>query len=272
MAKPQLRIFTYLPNPRLYKATITGRLLGVDIEIRGDKPPALANWLWDYDAVPLDEAAREAHSQHARKARTGFGGTLYKTDAFLAAHPYGTVPAAFGEHGNVGIFESNSIMRAVARLGGEGHTLYGDDALSASRIDSFLDTSLVFARDSQIYLLGLMKDESNNDIYRATQEALAHWLGGIEAALGVSPYICGQALTLADICFAAEVALMHNEFYRRDALKTLGLEPMLTNALERDFPATGKHFRQLCAEPAFAADLDEYLQKMRTTTSAPNAL
>ncbi len=34
---------------------------------------------------------------------------------FLIAHPFGSVPAAFSPDGAVGIFESNSIMRAVAR-------------------------------------------------------------------------------------------------------------------------------------------------------------
>jgi len=58
--------------------------------------------------------------------------------------------AAFSPDGKTGIFESNSIMRAVARLGERRFPLYGRDAYEASRIDSFLDASLVFARDAQI--------------------------------------------------------------------------------------------------------------------------
>jgi hypothetical protein len=30
-----LRIFSYLPNPRVWKATIAARFCGVDVEIRG---------------------------------------------------------------------------------------------------------------------------------------------------------------------------------------------------------------------------------------------
>ena len=30
-----LRIFSYLPNPRVSKATIAARLTGVDVEVRG---------------------------------------------------------------------------------------------------------------------------------------------------------------------------------------------------------------------------------------------
>ena len=45
-----------------------------------------------------------------------FSGVLYKTDSFLKAHPFGTVPAAFSPDGHIGIFRSNSILRAVARV------------------------------------------------------------------------------------------------------------------------------------------------------------
>jgi glutathione S-transferase len=58
---------------------------------------------------------------------------LFKTDAFLQAHPFGTVPAAFSPDGRIGIFESNSIMRAVARLGHERFALYGRAHLAHRR-------------------------------------------------------------------------------------------------------------------------------------------
>ena len=146
-----IRIFSYLPNPRIWKATIAARILGVNVEVRGVPGGQLSQWLWDFDARELTEADKE-NSSLRRQGRTGFRGELYKTEAFMQAHPYGTVPAAFSADGTVGIFESNSIMRVVARLGDSGKGLYGTDAYTASRIDSFLDASLVFARDSQIYL------------------------------------------------------------------------------------------------------------------------
>ena len=79
------------------------------------------------------------------------------------ANPFGTVPAAFSPDGTIGIFESNGIMRAVARLSESRFPLYGRDPFEASRIDSFLDASLLFARVSRIYLLSLM---SGNGIAR----------------------------------------------------------------------------------------------------------
>ena len=139
----QLRIFSYLPNPRIWKATIAARLCGVEIELRGSSPQELQDWLWDFDARPLSEVEPQAAEKAERIGRIGFkGGRLFKTDAFLKAHPFGTVPAAFSPDGRIGIFESNSIMRAVARLGHERFALYGRDPYEASRIDSFLDMPL----------------------------------------------------------------------------------------------------------------------------------
>jgi len=65
------------------------------------------------------------------------------------------VPAAFSLDGKIGIFEANSVMRAVARLGYGRLPLYGSNADDDARIDSFLAASLIFARDAQIYLLSL---------------------------------------------------------------------------------------------------------------------
>src|SRR6185436_2899582 len=139
-----LRIFSYLPNPRVWKATIAARFCDVDVEIRGASPGEMRDWLWDYDARPLAEPERQSLLSLARTGRVGLAGAqLFRTDAFLEAQPFGNVPAAFGRDGKIGIFESNSIMQAVARLGEGTFPLYGRNVYEASRIDSFLDVSLV---------------------------------------------------------------------------------------------------------------------------------
>src|SRR5215468_11975423 len=175
----QLRIFSYLPNPRIWKATIAARLCGVDVEVRGTSPKELASWLWDFDARPLS-SNELAISPDMQVGKVGFQGTrLHKTSAFLEAHPFGAVPAAFSPDGKIGIFESNSIMRAVARLGERRCPLYGRDAYETSRVDSFLDASLVFARDAQTYLLSLLDGSVSAEIQSRAQDALATYLGGI---------------------------------------------------------------------------------------------
>ena len=50
----QVRIFSYLPNPRVWKSIITAELGDVDLKVIGDKPSNLANWLWDFEPKKID--------------------------------------------------------------------------------------------------------------------------------------------------------------------------------------------------------------------------
>jgi glutathione S-transferase len=257
----QLRIFSYLPNPRIWKATIAARLIGVDVEIRGASPKELATWLWDFDGRPLLESEKETSGEV--RGRVGFKGALHKTEAFLEAHPFGTVPAAFSPDGKVGIFESNSIMRAVARLGVSKVPLYGRDPYEASRIDSFLDASLVFARDSQIYLLTLGSEALSAEIHSRMRDAFGVYLCGINQALSPDrEIIVGDRLTLADICFVAELALFYNEKPRAGELEKRGLKPILNSSIDEEFPRAMAHFTKLTQHPAFAPDVVPYLEKI----------
>jgi glutathione S-transferase len=258
-----LRIFSYLPNPRIWKATIAGRLCGVEVEVRGASPGELTQWLWDFDARPIAAVPAETLTAAERTGRVGFSNsTLYKTDAFLEAQPFGTVPAAFSPDGRTGIFESNSIMRAVARLGQDRFLLYGRNAYEASRIDGFLDASLVFARDAQLYLLALRGAVTPEPHARA-RESFETYLSGIEQALRPQRhFLVGEYVTLADICFFAELSLFHNERGRRAALEAAGLPLLLDDGFARTFPLAASHFHRLRAHPAFLPDVAGYLEKI----------
>jgi len=262
-----LRIFSYLPNPRIWKATIAARLCGVEVEVRGAPPGELTQWLWDFDARLIGEVPQDMLTAAARTGRVGFSGRpLYKTDAFLAAQPFGTVPAAFSPDGRTGIFESNSIMRAVARLGGERFPLYGRDAYEASRIDGFLDASLVFARDGQIYLLALRGDGIAPELHARMRDSFVAYLSGIEQALAPARgFLVGDALTLADICFVAELCLLHNERARSSALAAAGLPLLLGDDFAETYPRSAGHFRRLLAHPAFVPDVAGYLEKIEAS-------
>lgn len=259
-----LRIFSYLPNPRIWKATIAARLCGIEVEVRGAPPGELPQWLWDFDARPIAEVPADRLATLERAGRVGFSSNsrLYKTDAFLDAHPFGTVPAAFSPDGRTGIFESNSIMRAVARLGQERFPLYGRDAYEASRIDSFLDASLVFARDGQLYLLAL-RGGVTPELHARMRESFAAYLAGIERALAPDRrFLVGDGLSLADICFVAELCLFHNERARKAALAAAGLKLLLDDGFARTYPRAAGHFQRLVAHPAFAPDIAGYLEKI----------
>jgi len=256
-----LRIFSYLPSPRVAKATIAARLCGVTLELRGAAPRELAGWLWDFDARPLSEG--EASSGTERKPRTGFAVGLHKPDALLTAHPFGTVPAAFSPDGSIGVFESNAIARAVVRLAPERTSLYGDEPYTASRIDSFLDASLVVAREVQVYLLKLASGRVKPPTHERARAARDAYLAGIEQALAPArAFLVGDALTLADIVFAAEIALFSAERASRRVLSGAALPPLYGEELREMYPRALAHFARLCAHEAFTPDLGPYLEEL----------
>ncbi len=266
-----LRIFSYLPNPRIWKATIAARLSGVDVEVRGSSPKELQSWLWDFDAHPLSGSGL-ATTADTQTGKVGFTGTLHKTSAFMEAHPFGTVPAAFSPDGRIGIFESNSIMRAVARLGEKRLPLYGCDAYEASRIDSFLDASLVFARDSQIYLLSLISGTVSPEIHSRMRDGFAVYLTGINQALSPNrEFLVGDRVSIADICFVAELALFFNEKARPGELTKKGLDPILRDDIDAQYPLAFAYFARLSKHAAFAPDIEPYLKKIESSrTTHPN--
>ena len=213
-AKPLLRIFCYMPTPRVWKSTITARFLDINIELRGTKPTEIKDWLWDFDARPLTKEDKVKLADKTTKGRTGFSIKLYKTASFLATQPYGTIPAAFSPDGKIGIFESNSIMRLVARLKTKNNTLYGSTPYESSRIDGFLDASLIFARSSQKYLLSINNNSVNKTIRNEAKEAYISYMTGIENALRENKkngFITSKNITLADICFFCEFSLFYRE-------------------------------------------------------------
>ena len=264
-----LRIFSYLPNPRIWKATIAARLCGVEVEVRGASPRDLSQWLWDFDARPIADVPPDVLAAAERTGRIGFAdGKLYKSAAFLEAQPFGTVPAAFSPDGHTGIFESNSIMRAVARLGLERFPIYGRDVYQSSRIDGFLDASLVFARDGQIYLLALREKAVSRELYVRVRETFETYLSGIEQALASRhSFLVGDNITLADICFVAELCLFYNERARRSVLDAMGFPLLLGDEFAKTYPRSAGHFQRLLAHPAFAPDIGDYLEKTENSNA-----
>ena len=259
-----IRIFSYLPNPRVWKSLIAADYVAADVEVVGDLPRNLSQWLWDFDARELPEDERHPDNEHARVSRRGFSGTLYKTDRFLKAHPYGTVPAAFGGGGDVGIFESNSILRAVARSGTRTHQLYGDGPLSASRIDSFLDATLVFGREAQVYLLAVK--ELSQETHARMSAAFEFYLTGIEGALANSDYIAGDTLSIADIAFVCDFCQFLRERLMGKDLAQADL-PMISAGAEQTMPLTFAHLHKLLDEPAFANYLGDYTAHLRPNSA-----
>ena len=265
-----LRIFSYLPNPRIMKATIAARLCDIEIEIRGDKPKELANWLWDFEAHQLTDNDRVRLDVIAKQSHTGFDGTLHKTEAFLASHPFGTVPAAFSPSGETGIFESNSILRAVARAGIDKYNLYGKDPYESSRIDSFLDVSLVFARQSQIYLIALSQNKCDQTIHAETANALDNFLTGMDYALSINANgLVNNRLSIADICFVCEMCQLSRERAHIKKLNQLDFNLIFNRkTLNKKYKQAMQHFDNLCNHSAFSPDIEPLMKKLSKIENA----
>ena len=254
----EIRIFSYLPNPRVWKSLITAKLGNVKIKVVGDKPKNLANWLWDFEAREINSSNIGSMDTHKREGVRGFKGNLYKTDKFLEKHPFGTVPAGFNSDGSIGIFESNSIMRAVARAS-KNSSLYGDnDAFIQSRIDSFLDANLVFAREFQVYALEI--NSLNKYLYERMKSAYLFYLDGIEKALSQSKFIVGNKLTIADISFVCELAQFLRERDRRNVINEQGYE-LISQKFEDEFPNSFSHLKGLSQKMEFRNVMLDYLEK-----------
>ena len=254
-----LKIFSYLPNPRVWKSIIAGRISGVEVEVIGDKPNKLSTWLWDFNPRKMEEKEMSKDSSYARIGKRGFSGILYQTDEFLKAHPFGTVPAAFSPEGDIGVFESNSILRAVARVGKHGE-LYGKNNYEASRIDSYLDANLVFAREAQVYLLEI--ENLTQEGFDRMSAAYDFYLNGIETSLANSQYIAGNELTIADISFVCDFAQFLREGHYEEILTENGFGLISKNG-PKDYPLVFKHLLELSDRKEFSSVMGTYLDWYR---------
>jgi elongation factor 1-gamma len=69
-------------------------------------------------------------------------------------------------------------------------------------------------------------------------------------------------MTLADICFVAELSLFFNEKVRIPELERKGLKPILHKGVEAEFPLAFAHFARLRRHPSFAPEVEPYLNKI----------
>ena len=126
----------------------------------------------------------------------------------------------------------------------------------ASRIDSFLDAGLVFAREAQVYLLGM--NQVSSDLHARMAGAYEFFLGGVEAALHQYPHLAGEELSIADISFVCDFAQFLREGHYLEQLEAQGLQPVSLNGRER-FPKAYAHMVKLSETDAFSKHMGTYL-------------
>jgi elongation factor 1-gamma len=113
-------------------------------------------------------------------------------------------------------------------------------------------------------LLSLLDGSVSAETHSRARDGLTTYLGGISRALlPERPFLVGDGITLADVCFVAELALFSNERARRDALEREGLSPVLHEVgSDAAYARAFAHFDRLRKQPAFPPDVEPYLEKI----------
>ena len=78
----------------------------------------------------------------------------------------------------------------------------------------------------------------------------------------------GNDISLADICFAAELALFMNEHARVAQLNERGLDKILHARVRNDYPLVFAHFARLVDHKHFRPDLKPYVEKLLSKAPA----
>jgi hypothetical protein len=95
-------------------------------------------------------------------------------------------------------------------------------------------------------------------------------MSGIDRALATAGLnIVSGGLSLADICFVCELALLSGERRSHAALARIGRPPIFGTKVNTVYPFAFVHFNRLLDHPAFAPDLGPYVVKTGLRPHAP---
>jgi glutathione S-transferase len=125
-----------------------------------------------------------------------FGGT--DTAAYRALNPLGLVPSL--EDDDFALFESNAILRYLCYRYAPAGALYPADAAARGVVDCWLDfQQTALTRPQTILFIGLIRTPPEQRDHAAINAAMIWAI--IDARLARQPFICGAALSLADIAW-----------------------------------------------------------------------
>ena len=172
--------------------------------------------------------------------RIDAGGAFGRTreDAYLAMNPNALVPV-IEEADGFTLFESNAILRYLARTRAPGHAIYPTDPKQAATCDKWMDWQLGTLNRPMtvIFFTYIRIPEAERDwpgAEKARGEAETLW-AMVEPTLRNQAFLCGDTLTLADIALGIYA---HRWF-------ALPIE-------RKPMPALRAWYDRLLAHPAFA--------------------
>ena len=139
-----------------------------------------------------------------------------KTPEFLAKNPFGKVPVLETPEGAC-IFESNAIARFL--VSSKPCALYPADAAARAKIDAWCDAfnALDCVGPQWFYpIVGIGADRGithDPNAEAAAKTTVAGFLKTLEATLGSSPHLTGDAVTLADVIGACALQTVYSALY-----------------------------------------------------------
>jgi glutathione S-transferase len=157
--------------------------------------------------------------------RMDVGGTFGKTDTpeYRAMNPTGLVPTL--QEDDVTLWESNAILRYICSAHTRDNPIFPWDQHKRANIDRWMDAQqTTMNRPQGTIFIGLIRTRPEKRDQAAINSAIteAAWAWGlIGAELGKHPYICGDTLTLADICWGIHVHRWLNMDFKRPDVPNL---------------------------------------------------
>ncbi|MBV8615349.1 MAG: glutathione S-transferase N-terminal domain-containing protein, partial [Acetobacteraceae bacterium] len=146
---------------------------------------------------------------HLPYERMDVGGPFGKTNTpeYRAMNPTGLVPT--WEEDGFSLWESNAILRYLCAAHAPDSALFPRAPRRRADIDRWMDAQqTVLNRPQGVLFIGLIRTPPEKRdqaaITQAIGEAASAW-GLIGAELGKHPFICGDTLTLADMCWGVHV-------------------------------------------------------------------
>jgi glutathione S-transferase len=122
-------------------------------------------------------------------------------EKYLSLNPNAKVPTLVD--GSVTIWESNSILRYLARS--NGNRFYATDAATQSRIERWMDWQLSTLDGAFLAIFREMKNEQKSAQFAANVAALGTALGIMDKGLNGAAWIAGNDMTVADFCLGPMV-------------------------------------------------------------------
>lgn len=167
--------------------------------------------------------------------RMDVGGPFGKTDTpeYRAMNPTGLVPTL--QEDEFTLWESNAILRYICSAHAGNTALLPWDQHQRANIDHWMDAQqTTMNRPQGTLFLNLIRTppekRDRTAVGAAIKEAAVAW-GYIGTELGKHPYICGDSLTLADICWGVHVHRWLNMSFDRPDVPNL--KPWYDRLLER---------------------------------------